>query len=81
VANIDQSLLDRTNALGTQFDRAATNLIAPPVDLRCFFTFAHGYITKNIAKYIDLFINPNALMRLNDCFATTYLNAINGSPA
>jgi hypothetical protein len=62
------------------FDHVAANLAAPPVDLRCFFTFAHGFITKSIAKHIDLFANPNALMRLNDCFATTYLDAINGTP-
>jgi hypothetical protein len=80
MAAFDQSLLDRTNALGSSFDAAAMRLASPPIDLRCFFTFAHGFITKNIAKYVDLFTNPNALMRLNDCFATTYLNAINGSP-
>jgi hypothetical protein len=80
LAAIDQTLLDRTNALSTMFDNVARDLAAPPVDLRCFFTYAHGFITRNIAKHIDLFTNPNALMRLNDCFASTYLDAINGSP-
>jgi hypothetical protein len=80
VAAIDQLLLERTNTLGSMLDLAAGRLAGPPIDLRIFFTFAHGFITKQIAKHIDLFVNPNALMRLNDRFASTYLNAINGSP-
>jgi len=40
---------------------------------------AHGYITGKIGQNIELFANPNALMRLNDSFATTYLRALNGA--
>jgi hypothetical protein len=80
MAEIDQQLLARTKSLGDSFDAVARKLAGPPVDLRIFFTFAHGYITKKIAKHIGLFNNPNALMRLNDSFATTYLNALNGAP-
>lgn len=80
MADIDPALVSRTKSLGEQFDRAVATLGGPPIDLRVFFTLAHGYITKNIAKNIDLFANPNALMRLNDSFASTYLAAINGAP-
>lgn len=80
MASIDAALLARTKALGSMFDAAAGKLQGPPIDLRVYFTWAHSYITKEIAKHIDLFANPNALMRLNDCFATTFLTAINGSP-
>ncbi|MFL9995058.1 hypothetical protein PQR34_00490 [Paraburkholderia sediminicola] len=80
MATIDQALLDRTKFLGSQFDAMVLKLAGPPLDLRVFFTLAHGFITKKIAQHIDLFSNPSALMRLNDCFATTYLTAINGSP-
>lgn len=66
--------------LGDMFDAAAARLAGPPVDLRIFFTLAHGYITKKIGKHIALFAKPNALMRLNDSFASTYLSAVNGSP-
>jgi hypothetical protein len=76
----DQTLLDRTNELSRQFDAAVAKLKGPPVDLRVFFTLAHGYITRKIARHIDLFANPDALMRLNDSFASTYLKAINGGP-
>jgi hypothetical protein len=62
------------------FDPLATRFAGPPPDLRIFFTFAHGYITKKIGRHVELFANPNALMRLNDSFATTYLNAMNGAP-
>ena len=78
---IDQTLLTRTQDLALQFDRAIVRLAsATSVDLRIFFTMAHGYITNGIAQCVELFANPNALMRLNDCFATEYLKAINGKP-
>jgi hypothetical protein len=80
MADIDQSLVARTNALVNRFNVAIARLAGPPVDLRVFFTFAHCYITKKIAQHIDLFANPNSLMRLNEIFATTYLNAIEGAP-
>jgi hypothetical protein len=80
MATVDKTLLERTNLLGGMFDAATAKLTGPPVDLRFFFTVAHGFITKSIAKHIDLFANPNALMRLNDSFASTYLTAINGHP-
>jgi hypothetical protein len=80
MATIDQALLDRTKLLCSQFDSAVSKLSGPPLDLRVFFTLAHRYITKKILKHIDFFANPNALMRLNDCFASTYLKAINGEP-
>jgi hypothetical protein len=41
---------------------------------------AHGYITGRIARCVGLFNNPNAIMRLNDCFASEYLKAVNGAP-
>jgi hypothetical protein len=75
----DESLLKRTDELITMFD-LAINKLKKDDDLRLFFTYAHGYITKKIRKHIDLFAAPNPLMRLNDSFASTYLNAINGTP-
>lgn len=78
--SIDRALLNRTRMLGTLFDGAVARLAGPPIDLRVFFTLAHGFITKKIAEHIDLFASPNTLMRLNDSFATTYLGAINGAP-
>lgn len=74
----DRTLLDRTKSLERQFDYAIAKLADSSLDLRIFFTMAHGYITGKIARHIELFTNPNALMRLNDSFATTYLNALNG---
>lgn len=80
MADIDQDLLAKTKQLGAGFDSLINRLVGPPLDLRIFFTFAHGFITKKIAKHIALFNNPNALMRLNEQFATTYLNAMGGAP-
>ncbi len=81
MGSIDQTLLTRTKQLDTLFDRAIGRLAAGPVvDLRIFFTMAHGFITRQIGKHIDLFASPNPLMRLNDSFATTYLKALDGAP-
>jgi hypothetical protein len=81
VPEVDQNLLVRTQQLSRQFDVAIAKLASSAsIDLRIFFTMAHGYITGRIAKCVDLFTNPNALMRLNECFATEYLKAINGKP-
>jgi hypothetical protein len=80
MADIDSKLLATTQDLGRQFDEAAKRLAGPPVDLRIFFTFAHGFITKKIGKHIDLFRAPNPLMRLNESFATTYLANLRGPP-
>jgi hypothetical protein len=78
---IDLALLNRTRDLARQFDAAIARLAGTPsIDLRIFFTMAHGYITARIAQCVELFNNPNALMRLNECFATEYLRAINGKP-
>jgi hypothetical protein len=79
VASVDDRLLARTKELTRMFD-AAENRLALNGDLRVFFTRSHGYITKKIGVHINLFKNPNSLMRLNDSFATTYLAAINGAP-
>jgi len=79
MADVDQDLLNRTKQLGEMFDAAVARFDAKS-DLRVFFTRSHGYITKKIGTHINLFKNPNSLMRLNDSFATVYLNAINGSP-
>jgi hypothetical protein len=81
MAQIDGALLARTKELDRLFDRAIVKLAGDSaLDLRIFFTMAHGYITANIARCIGLFNNPNALMRLNDCFASEYLKAVNGAP-
>lgn len=81
MGSIDQTLLARTKQLDTLFERAIARLAAgPTVDLRIFFTMAHGFITRQIGNHIDLFSSPNPLMRLNDSFATTYLKALDGSP-
>lgn len=79
MAIVDNKLLARTKQLDVTFNSVAHRL-AMNGDLRVFFTRSHGYITKKIAKHIDLFENPNSLMRLNEAFATVYLSAINGSP-
>jgi hypothetical protein len=60
---------------------AAETKLRKAKDLRLFFTLSHGYITKKIYKHIDLFNNPNSLMKLNDSFATAFLAAINGNPS
>jgi hypothetical protein len=79
--DVDKNLLAETLQLGDKFDMALARLASgPDLDLRMFFTMAHGYITKKIGKHINLFNNPNALMRLNKAFATTYLSAVAGSP-
>ena len=80
MGSVDPKLLARTNALDRQFQGAIVKLASSGLDLRLFFTMAHGYITAKIAKHIDLFNNPNALMRLNDSFATTFLRALDGAP-
>src|ERR1700722_10088591 len=81
MAAIDRTLLARTKQLDMVFDRAIAKLAAgQPIDLRIFFTMAHGYITRSIGQHIELFTNPNSLMRLNDSFATTFLKSINGAP-
>jgi hypothetical protein len=76
---IDGKLLARTKEIDVAFKTVAGRLAAAG-DPRLFFTHAHGYITGKIAKHIKLFSKPNALMRLNDSFATVYLRAINGNP-
>jgi hypothetical protein len=81
MATVDPQLLARTKSLANLFDHAIVDLASSSsLDLRIFFTMAHGYITKRIGENIDLFAQPNALMRLNDNFATTYLNALGGAP-
>ena len=78
---IDKKLLARTQDLARQFDLAIAKLAdSSSIDLRIFFTMAHGYITDRIAQCASLFDSPNALMRLNDSFATEYLRALNGHP-
>jgi hypothetical protein len=61
------------------FDAAITKYNSTN-DVRAFFTMAHAYITKKIRKHIGLFVAPTPLLRLNDSFATTFLNAVNGHP-
>jgi hypothetical protein len=77
--SVDPALLARTDELVKLFDAAIAKLAAAN-DLRVFFTFAHAYITKKIRKHIGLFAAPNPLLKLNDSFATTFLNAVNGTP-
>ena len=80
MASVDGVLLARTNSLAKQFDLAISNLASgSALDLRIFFTMAHGYITRKIGTHIDLFNSPNPLMQLNDSVATTYLNALKGA--
>ena len=81
MVSVDQKLLARTKSLKTEFDLAAAKLAwGSTLDLRIFFTISHGYITGKIGQHIELFANPNALMRLNDSFATAYLDALKGAP-
>ena len=79
MADVDTTLLGRTQYLSAQFESVAQRL-RQTVDTRVFFVYAHGYITRKIGEHIDLFTKPNPLMRLNDQFATTFLAAINGAP-
>jgi hypothetical protein len=76
---VEPALLSQTDVLIKRFDAAIAKLKAAG-DIRVFFTFAHAYITKKIRKHIGLFAAPNALLRLNASFATTFLQAIEGSP-
>jgi hypothetical protein len=79
MTSIDPHLLARTKSLENQFDTAIGRLGSnSELDLRIFFTMAHGYITGKIGRHVELFTNPNALMRLNESFATAYLHALNG---
>jgi hypothetical protein len=81
MASIDPALLSRTNQLQNLFDSTIAKLAnASTIDLRLFFTMAHAYITTKIGKHVQLFSNPNSLMRLNDSFSTTYLKALGGAP-
>jgi hypothetical protein len=78
---IDKALLTLAETLANKFDIAIGQLAgSSSIDLRIFFTMAHGYITRSIAKCADLFNNANAIMRLNERFATQYLKAIGGKP-
>lgn len=49
-------------------------------DLRWFFAFAHGQITRQINQSIGLYQRPNAVLRLNIHFAEEFLRAIHGQP-
>jgi hypothetical protein len=49
-------------------------------DLRWFFTYSHGAITRQINKNILAFERPNALLRLNIHFAEEFLRALYGQP-
>jgi hypothetical protein len=80
MATVDPTLLARTKTLDNQFNKAIVRLADSALDLRLFFTMAHGYITAKIAENIGLFNSPNSLMRLNDSFATTFLKALDGAP-
>src|ERR1700730_9739917 len=80
MATADPTLLARTKTLDNQFNKAIVRLADSALDLRLFFTMAHGYITAKIAENIGLFNSPNSLMRLNDSFATTFLKALDGAP-
>ncbi len=49
-------------------------------DLRWFFAFAHGQITKQINANLTMFQDPNALLRLNIHFAEEFVRALDGQP-
>ena len=49
-------------------------------DLRWFFAYAHGQITRQINANLSLFQDPNALLRLNIHFAEEFVRAIDGQP-
>ena len=49
-------------------------------DLRWFFAYAHGQITKQINANLDKFQRPNALIRLNIHFAEQFIRAVGGQP-
>jgi len=80
MADYDKKLLAETYELGFQFDQAAKTLAGPPVDLRIFFTFAHGFITKKSPKHIDLLRSPKARNGRYNHFAWTYLSNLSGHP-
>jgi hypothetical protein len=45
-------------------------------DIRCFFAYSHGMITKQINRNLAIFEEPNSLMLLNIHFAEEFVRAI-----
>lgn len=75
----NQELHNKTGELANRFKQTATRL-EQNKDPRVFFTHAHGYITQQIHRHIDLFTKPDPLMQLNELFASDYLRAVNQIP-
>jgi hypothetical protein len=47
-------------------------------DLRWFFAYAHGTISKLINANLELFQDPNALLKLNIHFSEAFIRAVDG---
>lgn len=59
---------------------AASEKFEKDGDFRWFFSYAHAKITEQINKNLNLFRDPNAVIRLNAHFASEYLKAASGQP-
>lgn len=49
-------------------------------DVRWFFTYAHAMVMQEINLYVGAFLRPERMLRLNERFAASYLEAIGGNP-
>jgi hypothetical protein len=74
---IDPLLRERNRAIERALLDAAEAYLAR-ADLRWFFAYAHGMITKQINENLSSFREPNALLTLNIHFAEEFIRAIDG---
>jgi len=79
MAKPDPKLKTETDTIERDLFRVSSTFQAAG-DFRWFFSFAHASITRFILRNIELFDDPNQLLRLNRHFATEYLDAARGRP-
>src|SRR5438128_2485111 len=76
---VDSALMSKNKQIEQNLLNAADQYYSAH-DLRWFFAFAHGQITKQINENIRLFQRPNAMIKFNIHFAEEFLRAVNGEP-
>jgi hypothetical protein len=77
VPEIDELLRQRNLVLEKALLDAADAYYAAE-DIRWFFAYSHGMITKQINRNLAIFEDPNSLMLLNIHFAEEFVRAIDG---
>lgn len=75
--DIDELLRRRNLVLERALLDAAAAYYADE-DIRWFFAYSHGMITKQINRNLGIFEDPNSLLRLNIHFAEDFVRAIDG---